>query len=217
MRLDQGDAMVIELDSARCAGQDLLRSETWRMLLWGAVMGKVDVVVGGPPDRVHQHCRGGERDTKALQLIARMMWLFVVAQVGREVHGYQRDVGFILAYPEGISKQERDRRDHEVEQMEDAQRVGGRSRAYAGVSTVNAEVSFWDTRLWKFFQREAQAQQISFDQGAMGGHTIDANVTVTDLAWPSSSIRAVLSGFVTPPSKSPIASGTGGLGSMAVT
>ena len=80
MRLDQGDAMAIELDSARCAGQDLLRSETWRMLLWGAVMGKVDVVMGGPPDRVHQHCRGGERDTKALQLIARMMWLFVVAQ-----------------------------------------------------------------------------------------------------------------------------------------
>ena len=32
---------VIELDSARCAGHDLLRSEPWRMVLWGAVMAKL--------------------------------------------------------------------------------------------------------------------------------------------------------------------------------
>ena len=49
------------------------------------------------------------------------------------------------------------------------------------MSTVNAEVSFWDTRLWKFFQREAQAQQISFDQGAMGGHTINRTTLGTNI------------------------------------
>ncbi|CAE7203675.1 unnamed protein product [Symbiodinium sp. KB8] len=101
---------------------------------------------------------------EALALIARLEDRKV--EQLRNVHGYQRDVGFILAYPEGISKQERDRRDHEVEQME----------AYAGVSTVNDEVSFWDTRLWKFFQREAQAQQISF-----GGHTINRTTLGTNI------------------------------------
>ena len=202
MRLDKGDAMVVELDLGRCAGQDLLRSETWRMLLWGAVMGKVDVIMGGPPDRVHQHCRGGERDTKALKLVARMMWLFVVAQVGREVHGVERDVGFILEYPEGTTQQERDRRSREVEQMEEAQQVGGRtneaagwylSRAYwetvqrprwedyAGVNTVNGGASFWETRLWKFFQREAQTRQVSFDQGAMGGSAINRTTLGTNI------------------------------------
>ena len=202
MRLDKGDAMVIELDSARCAGHDLLRSETWRMLLWGAVMGKVDVIMGGPPDRVHQHCRGGERDVKGLQLVARMMWLFTVAQVGREVHGLERDVGFLLEYPEGTTQQERDRRRREVEQMEEAQQSGERtnetaswyqSRAYwetvqrprwedyAGVNTVDGRVSFWDTRLWKFFQREAQTQQISFDQGAMGANAINRTTLGTNI------------------------------------
>ncbi|OLP78822.1 hypothetical protein AK812_SmicGene40961 [Symbiodinium microadriaticum] len=202
MRLDKGDAMVIELDSARCAGHDLLRSETWRMLLWGAVMGKIDVIMGGPPDRVHQHCRGGERDVKGLQLMARMMWLFAVAQVGREVHGLERDVGFLLEYPEGTTQQERDRRSREVEQMEEAQQSGERtnetaswyqSRAYwetvqrprwedyAGVSTVNGRASFWDTRLWKFFQREAQTQQISFDQGAMGANAINRTTLGTNI------------------------------------
>ena len=44
------------------------------------------------------------------------------------------------------------------------------------MSTVNDEVSFWDTRLWKFFQREAQAQQISF-----GGHTINRTTLGTNI------------------------------------
>ncbi|CAE7945723.1 unnamed protein product [Symbiodinium sp. KB8] len=47
-----------------------------------------------------------------------MMWLFVVAQVGREVNGYESGVGFILEYPEGMPRSERDRRALQVEQME---------------------------------------------------------------------------------------------------
>ena len=46
------------------------------------------------------------------------MWLFVVAQVGREVNGYESGVGFILEYPEGMPRSERDRRALQVEQME---------------------------------------------------------------------------------------------------
>ena len=73
-KLDQGDTMVIELDIARCSGHSLLRSEVWRMLLWGAKEGKIDVIMGGPPGRSQQHGREGLRDVKSLTLVARMMW-----------------------------------------------------------------------------------------------------------------------------------------------
>ncbi|CAE7856777.1 unnamed protein product [Symbiodinium sp. KB8] len=105
MRLDQGDTSVLELDVARCAGHSLCREETWSMVLWAAKHGKVDVVMGGPPGRAQQLCKGEDRDPKSLKLVARMLWLFAVAQVGREVHGVgvnrDLDVGFMLEYPEG--------------------------------------------------------------------------------------------------------------------
>ncbi|CAE7229830.1 RE1, partial [Symbiodinium sp. CCMP2456] len=78
MKLDQGDTVVIELDIARCQGMDLLRSETWRMLMWGAKEGKIDAIIGGPPDRSHQRALGGSRDVRALSLVSRiygsMLW-----------------------------------------------------------------------------------------------------------------------------------------------
>ncbi|CAE7843057.1 unnamed protein product, partial [Symbiodinium sp. KB8] len=108
MKLDQGDTTVIELDIARCKGHDLLRDETWRMLLWGAKEGKIDVILGGPPARSSQRGSGGERQVKDVALLARMMWLHAMSQVGREVNGTprskNRDVGFVLEYPETMSE-----------------------------------------------------------------------------------------------------------------
>ncbi|CAE7562101.1 ycf43, partial [Symbiodinium sp. CCMP2456] len=207
LKLDQGETSVIELDLARCGGHDILRDETWRMLLWGAKTGKVDVVMGGPPGRALQHCKGGDRDAKSLKLIARMMWLFAVAQVGRELNSTgvnkNRDVGFMIEYPEGIPAAMRRDREQRVQQAEEEVQVPGMSPTvasweetrrfwdqvqrprwedYVGHATVNAGVSFWDTRMWKAFQREGPLRTISFDQGAMGGPsrnrtTIGTNMT----------------------------------------
>ncbi|CAE7228011.1 TY5A, partial [Symbiodinium sp. CCMP2456] len=185
LKLDQGETSVIELDMARCGGHDVWRDETWRMLLWGAKNGKVDVVMGGPPGRALQHCKGGERDVKSLKLIARMMWLFAVAQVGRELNNTginkNRDVGFMIEYPEGVPAAERRNQEQQVRQAEEEVQEPGMSptvasweetrrywdqvqrprwEAYAGHATVNAGVSFWDTRMRKAFQREGALRMI---------------------------------------------------------
>ena len=192
-KLDQGDTMVIELDIARCSGHSLLRSEVWRMLLWGAKEGKIDVIMGGPPGRSQQQGREGLREVKSLTLVARIMWLFSVAQVGREANGgasnRDRDVAFVLEYPEGgFTQQQRDQEQAiaDAEEMfTGSGRRGGvasweesqtyweeiqrpRLEAYTGHGTVHAGVCFWNTRVWKSFQREAQMRTVSFDQGAMG-------------------------------------------------
>ncbi|CAE7020194.1 unnamed protein product, partial [Symbiodinium microadriaticum] len=193
MKLDQGDTTVLELDLARNCGQDIMRNEVWRMLLWGAKEGKVDVVFGGPPGRSQQNLKGGLRDTKSLTLVARMMWLYVVAQVGREVNGggvnKNRDVGFVMEYPEGLTPEEKVNRELQVHRAEGRPRVvagrGGvaswdhtrqfwddvqrpRWEEWVGTCTVDASRSFWDTRMWKMFSREVDLHEVSFDQGAMG-------------------------------------------------
>ena len=205
-KLDQNDTTVLELDVDRCAGQDITRSEVWRMLLWGAREGKVDVILGGPPGRAQQHAKGGVRDVKSLRLISRMMWLFAVAQVGRELNGAgvtkDRDVGFVLEYPEGITQEERERRLREADVADAAYKTfderGGpatwtqtgnywehvqrpRWESYVGVTTVDARASFWDTRMWKAFQREGQLRTVSFDQGAMGGASRNRTTLGTNL------------------------------------
>ncbi|CAE7324209.1 unnamed protein product [Symbiodinium sp. KB8] len=50
-KLDQHGTVVLELDIHRCRGQDIYRTEVWRALVWAACMGKIDVVMGGPPGR----------------------------------------------------------------------------------------------------------------------------------------------------------------------
>ncbi|CAE7231831.1 TY5A, partial [Symbiodinium sp. CCMP2456] len=205
MQLDQGETSVVELDLARCSGHSILRDEIWRMLLWGAKHGKVDVVLGGPPGRLHQHCNGGERDVNSLKLIARMMWLYVVAQAGRELNAsginVNRDVAFVMEYPEGFPASQRQAREQEIQRAEDASRVPGRgqgasweqTRRYweqvqrprwedqVGRSTLNGDVAFWDTRMWKGFQRELEMRTVSFDQGAMGGFARNSTTLGTNV------------------------------------
>ncbi|CAE7413169.1 unnamed protein product [Symbiodinium sp. CCMP2592] len=205
-KLDQNDTSVIELDVNRCAGHNLMRSEVWRMLLWGAREGKVDVVMGAPPGRSCEYSGKGQRDLKDVKLVARMMWLYVVAQVGRELNGSgstkDRDVGFVLEYPEGITQEERETRRQRVEAADREYRTlderGGpaswsqtasywesvqrpRWEEFAGVHTLDAKASFWDTRLWKSFQREGELRTVSFDQGAMGGATRNRTTLGTNL------------------------------------
>ena len=99
MKLHQGDVTVIELELARCQRHEILRDETWRLLLRGAKEGKIDVIVGGPPARAQQSGKGGYRDPRSMQLVARMLWLHALSQIGREVNGpprsKNRDVGFV--------------------------------------------------------------------------------------------------------------------------
>ncbi|CAE7537201.1 GIP [Symbiodinium sp. KB8] len=190
MKLDQGDTVVLELDKDRCLGQDLMRNEVWRMLLWGAKEGKIDVIMGGPPGRYQQYAKGGQRDPKHLTLIARMMWLYAVAQVGREINGgsleRNRDVGFIVEYPEGTPQSVREDRLRAIAEAEELLRRPGERAGVAswdetrffwehvqrprwelqvGESTMNGLASFWDTRLWKMFEKEFQMRTVSFDQG----------------------------------------------------
>ncbi|CAE7233212.1 ycf43, partial [Symbiodinium sp. CCMP2456] len=195
-KLDQGDTAVVELDIERCQGHDLFRAETWRMLLWGAKEGKSEAVFGGPPGRALQKGKGGRRDNKSTALVARMMWLYSMAQAGREVNGTpsakSREVGFMIEYPEGISPEIRGAEDARINEYEDATRVaegrGGVAGWYEtihyweavqrprldrelGLPTMDGRVFFWDTRMWKSFQRENGLQTVSFDQGAMGGRS----------------------------------------------
>ena len=148
------------------------------MLMWGAKEGKIDLVMGGPPGRSSQHGRGGVRDVKSMTLVARMLWLHTVAQVGREVNGgaltRNRDVGFMLEYPEGFSREVRGARAAKIEADEDTSRSSTgegspatwsetqwlwehvqrpRLEKKTGAATMDARVPFWDTRLWKEFQR----------------------------------------------------------------
>ncbi|CAE7947469.1 unnamed protein product [Symbiodinium sp. KB8] len=196
MKLDQGDTTVIELDLDRCHGMDILRSETWRMLLWGAREGKIDAIIGGPPGRGRQHARGGQRDSRSVTLVARMLWLHAVAQVGREVNGgtynHNREVAFMLEYPEGTTEEQREMEERRIEQIEQefrsppwnaAPRVAtwGESQRYweevqrprlqrlEGGPTMDGGLSFWDTRMWKAYQEREGLRVVKFDQGATGG------------------------------------------------
>ena len=205
-KLDSGDTTMLELDSARCAGQDIMRQEVWQMLMWGAKEGKIDLVMGGPPGRSSQHGRGGVRDVKSMTLVARMLWLHTVAQVGREVNGgaltRNRDVGFMLEYPEGFSREVRGARAAKIEADEDASRSSTgegspatwsetqwlwehvqrpRLEKKTGTATMDARVPFWDTRMWKEFQGLNGLRLVSFDQGAMGGSSVNSTTLGTNV------------------------------------
>ena len=128
-RLDQGSTAVIELDIQRCKSHDITRTSTWRLLMWGATAGKIDVVMGGPSGRWGfpiDMGRANTNDRKSMSIISRMRWLYAVSKVGRLQHALStergRRVGFLLKHP----CQRRDRMAHQRESPY-AKRLCGRS------------------------------------------------------------------------------------------
>eukprot|EP00439_Symbiodinium_sp_Y106_P022018 s3672_g2.t1 len=145
-QLDCGDTAVIELDIQRCKGHDVMSAPVWRMLMWGAVNGKIDGVIGGPPGR------GGvdsfvdsedKRGLKPMKLIARMMWLYATATAARQSAGAGgnkgRPVAFMLEHP---------------------------------AKEMCKGTSLWELPMWTEFQNDMDMNQVTFDQGSMGGEAI---------------------------------------------
>ncbi|CAE7334978.1 GIP [Symbiodinium sp. CCMP2592] len=139
-QLDDGHTAVLELDLDRNRGQSLMKDSTWKLLLWGAVMGKIDSIVGGPPGRnahLSHPSKNEGKDVKSLAVITRMLWLYSVAATARtacskevQQQHYGRPVGFVLEHP---------------------------------AEELRAEQSLWKTALWEDFQEE-----MGMSKGTMG-------------------------------------------------
>ncbi|CAE7266511.1 unnamed protein product, partial [Symbiodinium sp. KB8] len=141
-QLDQGSTAVLELDVDRCRGHNVLEDPVWRLLLWGALTGRIDAIIGGPPGRFARlRCadKEGAMDIKALTVITRMMWLYVVSIAARETAHAGSNQGRPVAYA----------MEHPAEE-------------------VRGEQSLWGTTLWKEFGEEMEMSTATFDQGAMG-------------------------------------------------
>ena len=164
-RQHDGDTVVLEVDIRQCRGHDLLgASPTWKMLLWGARSGKVDMVFGGPPGRdgkTFLPFAPEETNLKPLSLICRMLWLFVVASAGRMTTAKgatrHKEVGFMIEHP-------------------------GKS-----VSTPSAiregRPFLWETRMWQEFAMETGMFEVSFEQGGTGASTTMSTVLGTNIQY----------------------------------
>ena len=161
-QLDEGDTMVIELDLDRNKAHDVLRDSTWRMLMWGALNGRIDAIVGGPPGRAGlpgQDCRPSRQDVRNISLIARMFWLYSVAEAARTTsstptHNRQRPVAFVLEHP-----------------SEDSRRSSGSSMA------------LWSLRLWKDFEDSMGMKRVTFDQKSTGASATSRTTLGTNVYY----------------------------------
>ncbi|CAE7210813.1 unnamed protein product [Symbiodinium sp. CCMP2592] len=153
-QLDQGNTAVLELDVSRCKGHNVMNESTWKLLLWGALTGRLDAIVGGPPGRSGMWNPKGELltgKTRSLTAVVRMMWLYAVARAARSSGGNvlnkERPVAFVMEHPT-------------------ANRGGG--------------TSLWESTMWREFQQEMGMTEVSFNQEATGGAnsptTIGTNV-----------------------------------------
>ena len=149
-KLDKGSTTVLELDIQRCRSHDITRTSTWRLLMWGAMAGKIDVVLGGPSGRSGlpvDMSSATYGDQKSMAMLSRMMWLYSVSKAGRMQHALStergRPVGFLLEHPTSVSPGK-------------------------GVSSRPRRHSLWETSMWTEFQDEMGLARVSFDQGAMG-------------------------------------------------
>ena len=148
--LDERGTAVIELDFKRCRGHDLMDPAVWRMLMWGAINGKVDAVIGGPPGRggVGSHTGDeGYLDNKPMKLIARMLWLYATASAARRTTSAggnkDRPVAFMMEHPA------------------DDEHKGD---------------SVWNTPMWKAFEKEMGMCKLTFNQAAMGGEDVRTTI-----------------------------------------
>ena len=149
-QLDQGSTAVIELDVHRCKGHDILSENTWRFLLWGALTGRIDAVIGGPPARsgvVQPTGKTGPDALRAMKLITRMMWLFTLAKMSREYRtdalNRQRPVAFMMEHP---------------------------------ATESSKRTSVWATELWREFKSEMDMMEVTFNQRATGGGDVPTTI-----------------------------------------
>ena len=144
-RLDEGSTAVLELDLDRCKAHDITAQSTWRLLMWGALTGKIDAVVGGPPGR--SGLLRADRDVKILQLMTRMIWLYSVATISRRHRGigYNKDrpVAFVTEHPSSTSL----------------------------TTSSGVDRSLWGTTLWQEFSSELNIDEVTFDQRLTGAAT----------------------------------------------
>ncbi|CAE7623069.1 unnamed protein product [Symbiodinium sp. CCMP2592] len=165
---------ILELDIERGRTHDVLRSSTWRALEWGARMGKIGAIIGGPPQStfmISRHVVGGPEPVRSneylfgnwpgqsdsdvfkvnreTQLITRMVYLHALATAGRTRANYDptvsREVAFLLEHP-------RDPRGY----------LKFQDPLYPDV------VSLWRTSLWSEYALEAGLHAYNFDMAALG-------------------------------------------------
>ncbi|CAE7364368.1 unnamed protein product, partial [Symbiodinium microadriaticum] len=156
-QLDQGSTAVLELDIDRCRGHNVLGDAVWRLLLWGAITGRIDGVIGGPPGRMARLCqadREGAKDVKALSVITRMMWLYVISVVSREAS----DAGINRGRPVAFAME------HPAEE-------------------VRGDQSLWRTVLWSEFQEEMGMSMATFDQAEMGSSVTNLTTLGTNVYY----------------------------------
>ena len=180
--LESKNVAVLELDITRGSDQDVLRTPSWRVLVWGAVQGKVSHLLGAPPRGTfdtHAHENGavppvrgpldlyGLPDLSAAQrakvdretaLLCRHIWLHAVATAGRKVRppaGVTRlEVGFLLEHPMLVD------------------RYVPPSHALFGQVP-----SFWNTGLWNSYADEAGLFEVHVYKGDLE-HVISRPTTL---------------------------------------
>ncbi|CAE7812024.1 unnamed protein product [Symbiodinium sp. CCMP2592] len=148
--LDDNGTAVIEIDLQRCRGHDLMDPSVWSMLCWGAINGKIDGVLGGPPGRSGVRDRAlheGEGGSKNLKLITRMLWLYAMASAARKCtmsgSNRNRPVALMIEHPaEDVCRGE----------------------------------SLWTTPMWRAFEEEMGMSKLTFNQAAMGGEGVKTTV-----------------------------------------
>ncbi|CAE7325391.1 unnamed protein product [Symbiodinium sp. KB8] len=156
-QLDQGNTAVLELDVDRCRGHNVLGDSVWRLLLWGALTGRIDGIIGGPPGRMARLCQAdkeGAKDIKALTVITRMMWLYVISVVSRETSAagvnQGRPVAFAMEHP---------------------------------AEEIRGDQSLWRTVLWSEFQEEMGMSMATFDQAEMGSSVTSLTTLGTNIYY----------------------------------
>ena len=161
-KLDRGDAIVLQLDIRNSKAQDILSPSTWRMLMWGALHGRIDLVMGGPPGRaVSTWAKDGTTtNLRAQTLICRMLWLYSCSVAGRcaraDYGGRSKQVGFVLEHPATLSSE---------------------------VESENNHGGFWDSSLWRIFQEETGQIEVTFDQRAMGAERTSVTTLGTNVLY----------------------------------
>ncbi|CAE7224273.1 unnamed protein product [Symbiodinium sp. CCMP2456] len=162
-QLDEGDTVVIELDLERNKAHDIQRDPTWRMLMWGALTGKIEAVVGGPPGRSglpRWDQKATKKDVRNLALVARMLWLYVVAEAARTTSSAaplnrQRPVAFMVEHPAEEN----------------------------WVDGCTSTTSLWSTPTWRTFAQEMGMTSVTFDQSAMGATTTSTTTLGTNIYY----------------------------------